>query len=676
MQSFQTIMLWAADHPGWLLAFGFVLAFFEALAVVGIVLPGIFLLFLLGAVVGLDATGFALLSAAVALGAIAGDSASFWLGRRFAGRLPETWPFVRRRHWLDNGEAFFQRHGGQSIFIARFIGPLRPIVPLVAGSLNMPVSAFVPRMLLACVLWAPLMLLPGALFGESLSLAAEVGGRLTLLLIVLVLGGWGVAWLTRMVYEAGARRTPWWLKNVALWLRRHPRTQRWIGPLLEPGGREVASIVLLGLALLLSLTILLGALLAAPWSSRAWQAGYALSGLAASLRNHLTDPLFLGVSSALSPPVMFGVVAGFGIALAAFGRRLAAWHWLPATLGGALLAIALDGLMGVLLGRPDTVAVVGQVPHFGLVLASVTLGFAVLLLAREFRPRRRKWLYLGVVLALTLYGFAEFYLARATVNGLIAAAALAGGWLAIVGIGYRSRARSARHSGGLLVVLVVLWAGIASWIVPGEYAERAADHRLQQPQRQVAAEAWWQTDWQQLPEVRSRIAAEGARRFDLQFAGSLVALRARLELAGWTPAPGLNRTGLRAMLGASPRPHALPHLSRDFAGRPEQLRLRAVLASGRTALLRLWDSGMRLGPGRIPVWLGQIETLTVDRRLGMFWSWRRGADDGPALQRLLDDLEPWPARRPPGDAPWLIARPGVIENSPARLAPAGSAPWL
>jgi len=660
MQTIQQIMLWAADHPGWLLAIGFALAFFEALAVVGIVLPGIFLLFLLGAVVGLDATIFAALSIAVALGAMAGDGVSFWLGRRFAGRLPEVWPFTRRRHWLDNGEAFFARRGGQSIFIARFIGPLRPIVPLVAGSLNMPVRAFVPRVLVACSLWAPLMLLPGALFGESLVMAAEMGGRFTLLLGVLVLGGWAVAWITRLVYEAGARRAPWWLKKVALWLRRHPRTGRWVGPLLEPGGREVVSILLLGVALVLSLAVLLAALLAAPLSSRAWQVGFELSGLAASLRNHLADPLFLAVSSALSAPVMYGVIGGFWIALAGFGRRAAAWHWLPAALGGALLAVALDRLMGALLGRPDDVSAVGQVPHFGLVLATVTLGFAALVLAREFRPRRRKWLYLGVVLLLALYGFAEFYLARATLNGLTAAAALAGGWLAIVGIGYRSRAGPARHSGWLLAVLVLLWAGAAIWQGPRQYAQRVADHRLEQPLRRTSAEAWWHGAWQQLPAARSRIGADGSRRFDLQFAGDLHALGQRLGAAGWSNAPGMSRAGLGAMFRPSPVPEALPHLSRDFAGRPEELRLRLRLEPGQTAVLRLWDSGMRLEPASTPVWLGQIEALRVDRRLGMVWVWRRSGDDAALLQRLEHDLDTWPVRMQGESAPRLIAQPGVF----------------
>jgi len=660
MQSVQQLLLWAAEHPFWLLTFGFLLAFFEALAVVGIVLPGIFLLFVLGTLIGLDSGLFLATTVVVSLGAMAGDGVSFWLGRTHAARLRGLWLVRNRQHWIDAGETFFRRHGGGSIFIARFIGPLRPVVPLVAGSLGMPVRVFVPRMLIACVLWAPLMLLPGALFGESLQLAAEVGGRLTIVLIVLVIGGWALAWLTRMTYEAGARRAPWALKNLALWLRRHPRTQRWIGPLLEPGGREVLSVLILGLLLLISLAVLLAALLAAPLSSRAWQAGFELSGLAASLRSHLADPLFIAVSIAMSPVVLWVVVAGFWLGLLALGRRSAAWHWLPATLGGALLARLLDQFMGWLLGRPENIDQIGQVPHFGMVLAIMTFGFMALMVGRKIRPRRRKWLYLSVVLWLALFGFGEFYLARATLNGLIAAVALAGGWLAIVGIGYRLRASEPRFAGLLLVLFVGLWLGIGSYRVSLAYPERRIEHRLEQPLRELAVADWWEAGWRQLPALRSRVAPAASRAFELQVAADPDRIVEALRRWDWKPAKRLSKDGLRAILSARAPVAAVPHITRDFAGQPAQLRRKLVLAENRVVLLRLWDSGMRLGAARTPVWLGQIEMLEPTRRFGLARGWRRIDGQGRALEHLHRALHDWARRQPEPNAPWLLADPLLL----------------
>ncbi len=67
-----------------------------------------------------------------------GDAISYWLGLRY-GHLTETrWPFTRHPELLPRGYAFFDRHGVKSVFIGRFFGPLRAVIPLVAGITRMP----------------------------------------------------------------------------------------------------------------------------------------------------------------------------------------------------------------------------------------------------------------------------------------------------------------------------------------------------------------------------------------------------------------------------------------------------------------------------------------------------------------------------------------------------------
>ena len=657
LPDFQQMLQWSAAHPALLLAVGFLLAFIEALALVGIVVPGILLLFMLGALVGWDLSLLSMVTLAVMAGAVAGDGLSFWLGRLNRGRLHERWPFVRRSHWLDRGEQFFVRHGGKSIFIARFIGPLRPVVPLVAGSLGMPPATFVPRMLVACALWAPLMLLPGAIFGESLALAAEFGGRLTLLLLVLVVGGWLLIWLTRSVYEATARRSPWWLKNLALWLRRHPLLGRWFGGLVEPGRREVLSVVALGLLLVVSLTALFGALLLAPLSTTAWESGFELSGLAASLRSHFTDPLFFVVAMGVSRPVLLALIALVTVMLLVQRRWNALLHWLLATLGGWLLALMLNALMGFVLDRPHLPGSVGEVPHVDFVLAVLVVGFAALIVAKDFRPRQRKWLYLTGVALLALIAFSQFYLARATVNGLAAALALAMGWLALTGIGYRSRATPYAYPGWRLAGFLVGWLLMSLAFIPQQYSEFAHQHQLEQPTRQLDAASWWADQWQSLPELRSRIGGDDRQRFDAQFAMERDTLESALAANGWTEAPGPSLESLRALFGDSPAPRRLFHLRRDFAGQPDDLIWRRLLDDGRTVLLRAWDSGARLEPGDKPVWLAQVRLLEPVRRLGLFNTWREIEESaGTAIDRLRGIDADWHWRRPDAASPWLVRR--------------------
>ena len=636
---FAALVDWASAHPGLVIAAGFVLALVEALAVIGIIMPGIFLLFVLGALVGWDPVLLAPVAAAVLAGAIAGDGLSYWLGRRYRDRLHRVWPFASSPHWLEYGESFFRAHGGKSVFLGRFVGPLRPVIPLVAGSLGMPPREFMPRMLVACTLWTPLMLAPGVLFGQSLALAADFGARLTVLLLLLVIGGWLLIWVSRAGYEAAARRAPWWLKNVALWLRRHRLLGRWFGALFEPGRREVLTVTILGLLLVVSLAALFAALLLAPLSSSAWSAGFELSGLAASLRSHFADPLFFVILLATSQTLLALLIAVMA-AILLFQRR---WngllHWLLATLGGWFLALLLNSLMGMLLDRPPLKGSVGEVPNVHFTLAVLVFGFASLIVAKDLRPRQRKWLYLSTVCLLALIGFADFYLARATVNGLLSALALALGWMAFTGIAYRIRATPNARPGRLLAVWIFGWLGLAALIVPAGYRQFADAHELTQPSRTMAVDEWLQGAWRELPSKRSRIGPAEAQRFDAQLAVSRDRLAAALRANGWR-VPSELRLDTAASLFNPDAPIAeRVVLPRDFAGKTESLLFRRPNGGRAVTILRAWDSGLRLGRTEVPVWLVQIEQVEPTVRFGFVNGWTPSAGTTASLAPLKD-LDP------------------------------------
>ena len=635
---FAALVDWASAHPGLVIAAGFALALIEALAVVGIIMPGIFLLFVLGALVGWDPVLLGPVALAVLAGAVAGDGLSYWLGRRYRDRLHQSWPFASSPHWLAYGESFFQAHGGKSVFLGRFVGPLRPVIPLIAGSLGMPPKEFVPRMLLACLLWTPLMLAPGVLFGESLALAADFGARLTVLLLVLVVGGWLLIWISRAGYEAVARRAPWWLKNVALWLRRHRLLGRWFGALFEPGRREVLTVTILGLLLVVSLAALFAALLLAPLSASAWSAGFELSGLAASLRSHFADPVFFVILLATSRDMLALLIALMALILLLQRRWNGLLHWLLATLGGWLLALLLNSLMGMLLDRPPLEGSVGQVPNVHFALSVLVFGFASLIVAKDLRPRQRKWLYLCTICLLALVGFADFYLARATVNGLLSALALALGWMAFTGIGYRIRATANKRPGRLLAVWVVGWLGLAALIVPAGYRQFADAHELTQPSRAMAVDEWLDGAWRELPARRSRIGPAETQRFDAQVAVPRERLAAALRANDWRVPPDLGLDTAASLFDPDAPIAERVVLPRDFAGKPESLLFQRLEGSGTATILRAWDSGLRLGRAGVPVWLVQLETVEPTVRLGFVNGWTRvaGSTASPAALREMD----------------------------------------
>ena len=639
-----------AASPCLLLTAGFLVAFLEAAAIVGLLVPGIFLLFLIAALVGWDPSMMVAMSVAFALGAMAGDGLSFALGRRYRARLAALPPTSRSGRWLDTGRAFFRRHGGRSVFIARFVGPVRPIVPVVAGSLGMPAASFVPRMIVASLVWAPAMVIPGALFGQSLEVAAEFGTRVVVLVLLVVLGGWLLVALVRGAYAWGSRRSTWWFKRLGGWLRRHPRFGRLASPLLVPGQREVIPVLGLAGMLLLSfaalLTVLTLAIVNAPPAlSEAVSTVTASATLSGSLRTPLADPVFVVLGLAGSAPVAIALALGVALFLAAAQRPVALVHWLLAVVLGTALAQGLDGLLGLLpmqVARPD-------VAFASLVLMH---GFLAVIAAKDLAATQRKWLYLAATAALVLIGFARLYLGRADLYALGVAAALAVTWLTLVGIAYRVRARPARtRSAWALVAVFVLLAAGGSVVANGMGYSRVLQGQQQGPPiRSVAEECWWargrDCDGTELPRRRTVFGDPAGQVFDAQVAADAEVLRSALDDAGWQALPALDARAARAVLARRIDPDRLPHLARDFNGRTQEIARRLPLGDERWAVLRAWRSGWQLTPDGRPVWLIQVRVAAPTTVAGLFATWRRDASrSGEGVAALRRAGSDWRWRR-------------------------------
>lgn len=208
----QPFLNWIEHNPGLAGVVIFLMAASESLAVVGILIPGIVFMLGVGTLVGLNALGLWSTLFWAALGAITGDWVSYWLGRHFDRQLRHVWPLSRYPALIPKGERFFQRHGGQSIFFGRFVGPLRPIIPAVAGIMHMPQGKFYAINVISALLWAPMVILPGVAFGESLQLAGDVVWRLlTVIALVVVISGL-LGYLTKALFSyALATRVDTWL---------------------------------------------------------------------------------------------------------------------------------------------------------------------------------------------------------------------------------------------------------------------------------------------------------------------------------------------------------------------------------------------------------------------------------------------------------------------------------
>jgi membrane protein DedA with SNARE-associated domain len=166
------------DHPSvTAYALMFVIAFGEAFIFTGFVIPGTVLLMMAG---GLSAQGsfnvFDILMLS-SIGAIIGDGVSYEMGRRGKHWIERS-AFLKRQ--LERAEPFFLRHQTKSIFMGRFIGWVRPLVPFIAGTMQMKRKKYYLASVLSAIAWAVVFVGLGFAFGSAWKLAlvwvTRIGG--------------------------------------------------------------------------------------------------------------------------------------------------------------------------------------------------------------------------------------------------------------------------------------------------------------------------------------------------------------------------------------------------------------------------------------------------------------------------------------------------------------------
>ena len=156
-----------AQNPEWALAVTFLAAIIEAVAIVGTIVPGTFIV--MGVAGAAAASGQPMLPFLVVavLGAVIGDFLSYWVGFHFRFTVRQWWPFAQRPQLMEAADRFFARYGSFSVALCRFIPVLRSTVPLAAGIAGMPRRKFLYANVASALVWAPAHVWPAQLAGLS-----------------------------------------------------------------------------------------------------------------------------------------------------------------------------------------------------------------------------------------------------------------------------------------------------------------------------------------------------------------------------------------------------------------------------------------------------------------------------------------------------------------------------
>ena len=487
-------------HPDQVLWIAVIVAFLEALPVIGTIFPGSVSMTLVGIFVG---RGLVSISEAVlwtTIGAFMGDCVGYLFGRAFSERIPRHWPFKKHPHWLENGRKFFKKHGIKSIILGRFIGPARSTIPLISGVFGMKWNRFCVAAIFSAFFWAAAYLFPGILIGAvSLEMTPAQTTLFLLFGLCVIVCLWFIFWLIQRFFSGLARACN--RLFIHLWNKwRHSRFVSWIAIPEDPSNASPFK----RLAWFLVAAIIFIVL----WVCVLNQTGLAALNwpafkLIQSLRNQGLDSFFSVVTLMGSPKAMIILM---GVMAIWYGvqrdwKTLFFWFLGLCLVGGAVFVFKIIVPEPRPLGF-NYVAATHGFPSGHTALSTIAFGLLAYWTTLKLAPSWRSiWRGMTLVL-LFLIAISRLYLGAHWLWDVISGFALAGSvWLLVTMLYRRSNASSQvrfqSSSTWLTLCVVVVTSG---FFVYKNYAKELYRTTPIWEKRTESIASWLQSPHQGIPQ--------------------------------------------------------------------------------------------------------------------------------------------------------------------------------
>lgn len=595
-------MLRAHPHIGFI--FSFFVSFLESLPIIGTIVPGSVTMTGVGTLIGSKALPMVTTLAFATVGAFIGDCIGYYLGRRYGEACLDFWPFNKHPEWLTKGEVFFERHGGKSIIIGRFVGPIRSTIPMIAGILRLSPMRFCLAAIPSALLWALAYTVPGILIGAlALALPPHAAAKfivIALITIVLLMtlvwglmrfGGWLITKADQLLYSCWSRSREITLdhRQLGLWL----------------------------IALVSAL------IFASDWSvllytPHAIGMNTALFSFLQSLHTPWLDRC-MATFTALGNKVL----------LIPLCMIIALWLWCNenkrAATGMVLGLIAIAALVGItkhVYYHPRPTGFLSPPPsssfpsgHTALTVFSLGL-LAYIARVKQSVTTRRVILILAILTALGVTT-SRLYLGAHWLTDVIGSWSLAACVLSITIALTRKKPLpqcSSRSNIIIALILVIPWA-IAS---VRTNATTLRYFTPVWPTTQMNIAQWWQAPHNYLPVYRKNRFGHVIMPFNIQWSSTTKQITHRLTTNGWKIVTiKKNITRLIARLSHNKQSHALSLLPPLYQQKHPAMIFMRDDTNGGEIILRLWPANVDATLWHHPLWIGTLmqrddKTLTLN----------------------------------------------------------------
>ena len=165
MNKHLDVIIQSTGNLTYLILFGII--FIETGVVILPFLPGDSLLFAAGSFAGMGSLNIWILFFSLAIAAILGDTVNYWIGHKLGERVFSMNSRFIKREYLERTQKFYEKHGGKTIFLARFIPIIRTFAPFIAGVGKMRYGYFITYNFVGGIVWTAIMLFTGYFFGTQ-----------------------------------------------------------------------------------------------------------------------------------------------------------------------------------------------------------------------------------------------------------------------------------------------------------------------------------------------------------------------------------------------------------------------------------------------------------------------------------------------------------------------------
>ncbi|WP_419418646.1 VTT domain-containing protein [Legionella sp. D16C41] len=610
------ITLWLETHPNWALLFTFIVSFAESLAVVGSIIPGSVTMTAVGILAGSGVMRIDLTLLAATLGAIAGDSFSYLLGYTFKDRLREIWPFRKNPTWLTYGQTYFQRHGGKSVLLGRFIGPLRSLIPLIAGMMRMSQWRFFTANVISAIGWAFLYVVPGIFIGAASSeLSPEIATRLFIVVLIFLAGLWlisvGVRWLVIQLHTFLRIQ----FQDFWTWSVKHPRFAKLIQFLTPPGeSKHYQTISLcLGFALCFFLFCLFSVFVTQGIGHKT--INESIHFFLQSFKTHPFDIFFISFSQFVSDASLLTLFVFILLITIYFKDKRTLIYWLNINLTCVIWIIITH--LFITSPRPSDLLEIKwgySYPAMHLTFATAQFIGIILFLNKYGKCRFNQILTILLPVILFIAGAAYIYLGDNWAIDVL------GAYLAGLSISlffwllYRRHGKPITYKPFLspFLFLILLLGTTISLVFNYESAIRS--HQIYLVQYVFTDDVWWNQQQPLLPIYRTNRFGKRISLFNIQYVGNLNHLETALINAGWQKENESFIKSLIKRVGGGHTSVDSPLMAQLYLNRKPVLVITYQPDSNSpTVILRIWRSNYHLKHFKQPIWLGSVSIYSSSK---------------------------------------------------------------